>query len=153
MQIANEHQAEAWNGYEGQHWADNRHRYDRVLDDSTGTLFEVAEIERGHRVPDVGCGTGKTTRPAARRAAHAFPAAHFDLAISRGGITYFADPVAAFGNIGGALKPETCRPAFSASRRMTARNRFPPIRTPTPPETTSSGSRTPTRNRAEVSTI
>ncbi|MER6988007.1 hypothetical protein ABT337_02970 [Saccharopolyspora hirsuta] len=97
MQIANEHQAEAWNGYEGQHWADNRHRYDRVLDDSTGTLFEVAEIERGHRVPDVDCGTGKTTRPAA----------HFDLAISRGGITYFADPVA------------------------------------NPPETTSSGPRTP----------
>ncbi|RKT86829.1 Methyltransferase domain-containing protein [Saccharopolyspora antimicrobica] len=141
MEIVNEHQAEAWNGYEGQHWADNSDRYDRMLDDSTGLLFEVAAIERAHRVLDIGCGAGRTTRIAARRAAHvlgvdlsapmleraraaaageglanvtfeqgdaqvhALPTAHFDVAISRGGIMYFADPVAAFGNIGGALKP------------------------------------------------
>ncbi|MGW1682245.1 class I SAM-dependent methyltransferase [Saccharopolyspora sp. NPDC002376] len=142
MKIANEHQEQAWNGYEGQHWADNRHRYDRMLDDSTAALFEVASIERTHRVLDIGCGSGRTSRIAAGQASdgqvlgvdlsapmlaqaraaaadeglsnvmfeqgdaqvHAFPAAQFDLAISRGGIMYFGDPAAAFANIGGALK-------------------------------------------------
>lgn len=36
---------------------------------------------------------------------HPFPAAHFDLAVSRFGTMFFADPVAAFGNIGRALRP------------------------------------------------
>jgi SAM-dependent methyltransferase len=36
---------------------------------------------------------------------HRFPAASFDVAISRFGTMFFADPVAAFGNIGRALRP------------------------------------------------
>ncbi|MFE6905684.1 class I SAM-dependent methyltransferase [Streptomyces erythrochromogenes] len=36
---------------------------------------------------------------------HAFPAASFDVAVSRTGTMFFADPVAAFRNIGGALRP------------------------------------------------
>ena len=36
---------------------------------------------------------------------HAFPAAAFDLAASRFGVMFFADPVAAFANIGAALRP------------------------------------------------
>jgi SAM-dependent methyltransferase len=36
----------------------------------------------------------------------AFPAAHFDLCISRFGAMFFADPVAAFSNIGRAMRPE-----------------------------------------------
>jgi SAM-dependent methyltransferase len=36
---------------------------------------------------------------------HAFPAAHFDLCISRFGMMFFADPAAAFANIGGAMRP------------------------------------------------
>jgi SAM-dependent methyltransferase len=36
---------------------------------------------------------------------HAFLAQHFDVAISRYGTMFFADPVAAFRNIGGALRP------------------------------------------------
>ncbi len=35
----------------------------------------------------------------------AFPAEHFDLCISRFGVMFFADPVAAFTNIGRALRP------------------------------------------------
>jgi SAM-dependent methyltransferase len=35
----------------------------------------------------------------------AFPAAHFDLCISRFGVMFFADPVAAFVNIGRAMRP------------------------------------------------
>jgi SAM-dependent methyltransferase len=36
---------------------------------------------------------------------HAFPAAHFDLSISRFGTMFFADPAAAFANIGRAMRP------------------------------------------------
>ncbi|MFD9408037.1 class I SAM-dependent methyltransferase [Streptomyces sp. NPDC059989] len=36
---------------------------------------------------------------------HPFPAAAFDVAVSRTGTMFFADPVAAFRNIGGALRP------------------------------------------------
>lgn len=36
---------------------------------------------------------------------HAFPQAHFDLCISRFGAMFFADPVAAFSNIGRAMRP------------------------------------------------
>ncbi len=36
---------------------------------------------------------------------HALPPAHFDLAVSRFGVMFFPDPVAAFTNIRGALRP------------------------------------------------
>ena len=36
---------------------------------------------------------------------HALPAGHFDLAVSRFGVMFFPDPVAAFTNIRGALRP------------------------------------------------
>jgi SAM-dependent methyltransferase len=36
---------------------------------------------------------------------HPFPAAHFDLCISRFGVMFFADPAAAFANIGRAMRP------------------------------------------------
>jgi ubiquinone/menaquinone biosynthesis C-methylase UbiE len=37
---------------------------------------------------------------------HAFPAAHFDLCISRFGVMFFADPIAAFTNIARAMRPD-----------------------------------------------
>jgi SAM-dependent methyltransferase len=37
--------------------------------------------------------------------AQAFPAAHFDLCISRFGVMFFTDPAAAFANIGRAMRP------------------------------------------------
>jgi ubiquinone/menaquinone biosynthesis C-methylase UbiE len=37
---------------------------------------------------------------------HAFPAAHFDLCISRSGVMFFADPIAAFARIAGAMRPD-----------------------------------------------
>jgi len=36
---------------------------------------------------------------------HSFPSDHFDVAISRFGTMFFADPIAAFANIGRALRP------------------------------------------------
>jgi SAM-dependent methyltransferase len=141
--IVNTEQAEAWNGYEGNHWADHQGRYDAVNSGFNDHLLAAAAIGDRDHVLDVGCGNGQVTRLAARRArlghatgidlsepmlararatatgegvanvtftrgdaqVHPFAAASFDVAVSRFGIMFFADPVAAFANIGRALRP------------------------------------------------
>ncbi|MFD8270303.1 class I SAM-dependent methyltransferase [Streptomyces althioticus] len=137
---ANTHQYEAWNGYEGRHWADHQARYDALNDGVNGGLLEAAALGGTDTVLDIGCGNGSVTRLAARRArravgidlsapmlerarataeaeglphvthvqgdaqVHAFEPASFDVAVSRYGVMFFADPVAAFTNIAGALR-------------------------------------------------
>ncbi|MER7662406.1 MULTISPECIES: class I SAM-dependent methyltransferase [unclassified Streptomyces] len=139
--IVNTHQAEAWNGYEGRHWADNPSRYDSLNDSANSPLLEAARITASDSVLDIGCGNGQLTRIAAGHAAHAlgvdlsgpmletarakaaeegidnvsflradaqvhpFQNASFDVALSRFGVMFFADPVAAFANVGRALRP------------------------------------------------
>ncbi|HEY3506342.1 MAG TPA: class I SAM-dependent methyltransferase [Actinocatenispora sp.] len=139
--IANTTQAQAWNGYEGEHWAAHQDRYDAVNSGFNERLLGVAEIRDRDRVLDVGCGNGQLTRLAARQAAHAtgidlsapmlararasahaedvpnvsfergdaqvhpFPPGGFDIVLSRFGVMFFADPVAAFANIGRAMRP------------------------------------------------
>ncbi|MBP2706752.1 class I SAM-dependent methyltransferase [Microbispora sp. RL4-1S] len=54
---------------------------------------------------------------------HPFPAGEFDVAISRGGVMFFNDPVAAFANIGRALRPGG-RLAFVCPQEMAANEWF-----------------------------
>ena len=117
--------------------------YDAELRLHNERLREATDIGPADQVLDIGCGSGQTTRDAARAASsghvlgvdisaqmlerarqisdeeglhnvsyeqadaqvHRFPYEHFDLGISRFGTMFFTDPVAAFTNIGGALRP------------------------------------------------
>ena len=117
--------------------------YDAELRLHHEVLGRAYNLRAGDRVLDIGCGTGRTTRDAARSAGdgralgvdvsasmiararelaraervhnvafeqgdaqvHRFAEAGFDLAISRFGTMFFADPVAAFANIAVALRP------------------------------------------------
>jgi SAM-dependent methyltransferase len=155
MTIVNTAQAEAWNGYEGSHWADNHDRYDAVNSGFNDHLLRAAAIGEHDQVLDVGCGNGQVTRLAARCAplgaargldlsapmltraralaeaegvrnvtfeqgdaqVHPIPEAAYDVAVSRFGVMFFADPVAAFANIGRALRPGG-RVAFLALQTM-----------------------------------
>jgi len=117
--------------------------YDAELRLHNEHLREATDVGPADRVLDIGCGSGQTTRDAARVATsghalgvdisprmlerarrlsdeeglhnisfeqadaqvHRFPSEHFDLGISRFGTMFFTDPVAAFTNIGRALRP------------------------------------------------
>ncbi|MFF0468077.1 class I SAM-dependent methyltransferase [Micromonospora zamorensis] len=74
--IANEQQAQAWNGYEGQHWAEHADRYDAVNRGFNPLL--LAAVRPGDRVLDIGCGNGQLTRLAAA-ASHPGEATGIDL--------------------------------------------------------------------------
>ena len=117
--------------------------YDAELRLHNELFRAAARVGSRDHVLDIGCGTGQSTREAARAAVtgsavgvdlsapmlerarrlsddqglanvtyqqadaqvHRFPPARFDLCISRFGTMFFADPVAAFTNIGRALRP------------------------------------------------
>ncbi|WP_084955829.1 class I SAM-dependent methyltransferase [Thermoactinospora rubra] len=140
---ANADQARAWDGEEGAFWAEYAEQFDLAMSGYHGRLLEAAAIGPADHVLDIGCGTGQTTRDAARRAGegavlgvdlsaemlrvarraaereglgnvrfeqadaqvHPFPEGSFDVAVSRTGTMFFADPVAAFRNIRRALRP------------------------------------------------
>jgi SAM-dependent methyltransferase len=107
--------------------------YDAELQRYHEVLRHAWDIRADDRVLDIGCGAGQTTRDAGRLAhaghvlgvdtrtveraegnvafvrsdaqVHPFAPDSFDVAISRFGTMFFADPVAAFTNIGRALRP------------------------------------------------
>ncbi|MFF3623216.1 class I SAM-dependent methyltransferase [Streptomyces sp. NPDC002467] len=68
QQTANTAQAQAWNGYEGAHWAAHHDRWNAVNAGFDEPLLAAASIGPGERVLDIGCGAGATTRLAARAA-------------------------------------------------------------------------------------
>lgn len=117
--------------------------YDAELSRYNLRLRAAADVQTADHVLDIGCGSGQTTRDAARAApsgsalgvdvsgpmlararqlseeegirnigfeqadaqAHPFTPGSFTLALSRFGTMFFTDPVAAFANIGRAMRP------------------------------------------------
>jgi SAM-dependent methyltransferase len=57
-----------WTGDLGTFWAGHDEPYERMLAPLLEPLLDAARIEPGARVLDIGCGPGRTTREAARRA-------------------------------------------------------------------------------------
>jgi SAM-dependent methyltransferase len=140
---SNVEQLRAWDSEEGEYWAENAEYFDRSVAVYHQRLLAVAAIGERDRVLDVGCGTGQTTRDAARGAPagsalgvdlssrmldyarrraseedvtnvsfaqadaqiHPFDPAGYDVAISRTAAMFFGDHVAAFTNVGRALRP------------------------------------------------
>ncbi len=75
---SNREQLQAWDGDEGAYWAEHADRFDRSVAAYHERLLAAAEIGASDRVLDIGCGTGQTTRDAAR-AAHEGSALGVDL--------------------------------------------------------------------------
>jgi SAM-dependent methyltransferase len=69
-----------------------------------GVDLSAPMLERARRLSDE-AGLHNVTFVQADAQAHPYPPAHFDVCISRFGTMFFADPVAAFTNIGRALRP------------------------------------------------
>lgn len=65
---SNREQLQAWDGDEGAYWAAHADRFDRAVAHYQPHLLRAAAIDSGDRVLDIGCGTGQTTRDAARQA-------------------------------------------------------------------------------------
>ncbi len=66
--IANVEMAAAWDGPEGEHWAQHAERYERSSWRQWARFVEAVPIERDDVVLDIGCGTGKSTCDAGRLA-------------------------------------------------------------------------------------
>ncbi len=66
---ANREQLRAWDGDEGAYWAEHADYFDRSVVAYHQRLLDAASIADTERVLDVGCGSGQTTRDAARAAA------------------------------------------------------------------------------------
>ena len=143
MTIANAEMAAAWDGPEGDHWTEHAERYESVGPAYWEALAAAVDIQPDDDVLDVGCGTGRSTRDAARLAragsalgvdlsrrmldrarraataegltnvrfeqadAQVYPlgGSVFDVVISIFGAMFFAEPIAAFTNLAGAMRP------------------------------------------------
>ena len=66
--VVNTKQAQAWNGPEGSHWARHHDRWNAVNGGFNEPLLDASGLTTAHRVLDLGCGSGHTTRLAALKA-------------------------------------------------------------------------------------
>ncbi|PKW17814.1 class I SAM-dependent methyltransferase [Saccharopolyspora spinosa] len=66
---SNVEQLRAWDGAQGDHWTARADRIDEGVARYRDQFLDAAEIGPASNVLDIGCGTGQTTRDAARRAA------------------------------------------------------------------------------------
>ncbi len=66
--IANVEMARAWDGEEGARWAEHAERYEATGQRQWRRLVDTGLISAADAVLDIGCGTGKSTRDAARLA-------------------------------------------------------------------------------------
>jgi SAM-dependent methyltransferase len=64
----NAEQARAWDGADGRLWTEHAERFDTSMAGYRTTFLDAARIGPTEKVLDIGCGTGQTTRDAARRA-------------------------------------------------------------------------------------
>ncbi|MCP2167816.1 class I SAM-dependent methyltransferase [Goodfellowiella coeruleoviolacea] len=65
---SNQEQLRAWDGDQGAYWAARADRFNEGVASYHDEFFAAAAIEPTARVLDIGCGSGQTTRDAARRA-------------------------------------------------------------------------------------
>jgi SAM-dependent methyltransferase len=70
VNIANEAQAAAWDGHEGDMWTEHADRYDRAGRRTWERFLAGGHIHAGDDVLDVGCGTGRATRDVAKIASN-----------------------------------------------------------------------------------
>jgi cyclopropane fatty-acyl-phospholipid synthase-like methyltransferase len=99
-------QAQAWDGREGDYWAANADSFEQSLARYDAALFAAAAIRPGDHVLDVGCGTGSTTRKAARQAVGG-TATGIDLSVA---MTAVARAAAVRASVG-TVTPASCRAA------------------------------------------
>jgi SAM-dependent methyltransferase len=79
LHTTNAEQWRAWDGDEGAYWAAPASRFVAGVAPHHDRLMAAAAISAGERVLDIGCGTGQTTRDAARAASPGGTALGVDL--------------------------------------------------------------------------
>jgi SAM-dependent methyltransferase len=111
---ANDEQARYWNGDEAAHWLVQEERYERMLAPFTDHLLTSASIlgvdvsaamlrQAARRTQEEGLANVRFEHGDGQ--VHRFTPGAGDVALSRFGVMFFADPAAAFANIARGLRP------------------------------------------------
>ena len=101
--MANLEQAEYWDGAGGEHWVVDAERYDEINRRFGERIVSAVAAQPRRRAAALGLDNVSFDQGDAQVAPLA--EATFDAAVSRFGVMFFGDPVAAFANIGRALRP------------------------------------------------